>query len=52
MTDTRPTWTVLISTGNPQITHTEIVHSLYALRQMIDYYGEERLMIFGEGFEQ
>jgi len=46
----RPTWVVLVQTGNPHITHTEYAHSLSGVRDMIDYYSEGRLLIFGEGY--
>jgi len=49
MTNTpdRATWTILIQTGNPHITHTEWAYSLAQVNEMILYYGLDRLLIFG-----
>jgi hypothetical protein len=52
LTDNRPTWTILIQTGDPKLTHTEWAYSLAQVNEMILYYGLNRLLIFGpDGFE-
>lgn len=42
----RPTWTILLATGNPELTYTETVHDLYALRRFEEYYADRDYLVF------
>jgi len=48
----RQKWIILLSTGDPRLTYTEYAYSLSGVRDIIDYYGMDRLLIFGEGYNK